>query len=73
MFRLNLTDLSLLIYAPFGRTLGLLGPIDAHRVHRIVNAYTLAFFDRPLKGLPATMLDEPAAQFPDVRFETRQP
>jgi hypothetical protein len=73
MFHLNLTDVPLLIYAPFGRKLGLFGPIDAHRVHRIVNAYTLAFFDHHLKGLPATLLDGPAAQYPDVRFETRRP
>ena len=50
MFHLNLTDVPLLIYAPFGRKSGLFGPIDAHRVHRIVNAYTLAFFDRHLKA-----------------------
>jgi Platelet-activating factor acetylhydrolase, isoform II len=73
MFHLNLTDVSLLIYAPFGRTLGLFGPIDADRVHRIVNAYTLAFFDRHLKGRPATLLDGSAAQYPDVRFESRRP
>jgi pimeloyl-ACP methyl ester carboxylesterase len=73
MFHLHLTDVPLLIYAPFGRKVGLFGPIDAHRVHRIVNAYTLAFFDRHLKGLPATLLDGPAAQYPDVRFETRRP
>jgi hypothetical protein len=34
MFHLNLTDVPLLIYAPFGRRVGLFGPIDAHRVHR---------------------------------------
>jgi Platelet-activating factor acetylhydrolase, isoform II len=73
MFHLNLTDVPLLIYAPFGRTLGLLGPINAHRVHRIVNAYTLAFFDRHLKGMPTTLLDGPAAQYPEVRFDTRRP
>jgi Platelet-activating factor acetylhydrolase, isoform II len=73
MFHLNLTDVSLLIYAPFGRASGLLGPIDADRVHGIVNAYTLAFFDRHLKGQPATLLDGPAAQYPDVRFESRRP
>jgi Platelet-activating factor acetylhydrolase, isoform II len=73
MFHLNLTDVPLLIYAPFGRRLGLFGPIDANRVHRIVNAYTLAFFDRHLKGMPATLLDGPAAQYPEVRFETRRP
>jgi hypothetical protein len=73
MFHLNLTDVPLLIYAPFGRTLGLFGPINAHRVHRIVNAYTLAFFDRHLKGMPTTLLDGPAAQYPEVRFDTRRP
>jgi predicted dienelactone hydrolase len=73
MFHLNLTDVPLLIYAPFGRKLGLFGPIDAHRVHRTVNAYTLAFFDRYLKGMPATLLDGPAAQYPEVRFDSRHP
>jgi hypothetical protein len=53
--------------------LGLLGPIDAHRVHRIVNAYTLAFFDRHLKGKPAPLLDGPAAQYPEMHFDTRRP
>jgi hypothetical protein len=73
MFHLNLTDVPLLIYPPFGRKLGLFGPIDANRVHRIVNAYTLAFFDRHLKGMPTPLLDGPAAQFPEVRFDTRRP
>lgn len=73
MFHLNLTDVPLLIYAPFGRRVGLFGPIDAHRIHRIVNAYTLVFFDRHLKGMRATLLDGPAAQYPEVRFDTRRP
>ena len=74
MLHLNLTDVPLLIYAPFGRRLGLFGPIDAHRVHRLVNAHTLAlFFDRHLKGKPATLLDGPAAQYPEVRFDTSRP
>jgi len=73
MFHLNLTDVPLLIYPPHGRMLGLFGPIDADRVHHIVNAYTFAFFDRHLKGWPATLLDGPTAQYPDVRLETRRP
>jgi hypothetical protein len=73
MFHLNLTDVPLLLYPPFGRSVGLLGPIDADRVHRIVNAYTLAFFDRHLKGMPAPLLDGSAAQYPEVRFDTRGP
>jgi hypothetical protein len=46
--------------------------MDAHRVHRIVNAYTLVFFDRHLKGMPATLRDGPAAHYPEVRFDTRR-
>ena len=57
---------------PFGRRVGLFGPMDAHRVHRIVNAYTLVFFDRHLKGMPATLRDGPAAHYPEVRFDTRR-
>jgi predicted dienelactone hydrolase len=72
MFHLNLTDVPDLIDPPFGRILGLFGPIDAQRVHRIINAYTLAFFDRQLKGMPATLLDGPATQYPEVRFDSRR-
>jgi predicted dienelactone hydrolase len=73
MFHLNLTDVPLLIFPPFGRMVGLFGPMDAHRVHRIVNAYTLAFFNRHLKGMPTTLLAGPAAQYPEVRFDTHRP
>jgi hypothetical protein len=52
---------------------GLFGSVDAHRIHRIVNAYTLAFFDRHLKDMPTSLLDGPAAQYPEVRFERRRP
>jgi hypothetical protein len=31
------------------------------------------FFDRHLKGMRATLLDGPAAQYPEVRFDTRRP
>ncbi len=40
----------------------------------IINAYSLAFFDRHLKGATAQPpLNVPARQFPDVRFEANQP
>jgi hypothetical protein len=71
MFHLNLTDIPLL--SPLASRLGLSGPIGAQRAHRIVNAYSLAFFDRHLRGRPAALLDGPAAQYPDVRFEIRRP
>ena len=71
MFHLNLTDLPLVL--PLASRLGLTGPIDAQRAHRIINAYSLAFFDRHLKGQPAALLNGPAAQYPEVALETRRP
>lgn len=73
MFHLNLTDVPLLVYPTVGRAVGLVGPVNAGRVHRIVNAYSLAFFDRHLKGLPAPLLDGPAEHFPEVRFDAHRP
>jgi predicted dienelactone hydrolase len=71
MFHLNLTDYPLV--SPLMPSTGVTGPIDAQRAHRIVNAYSLAFFDRRLKGRPAALLGGPAPPYPEVRFETRRP
>lgn len=70
-FHINFCDLALL--SPLASTVGLAGPLDARRAHRIINAYSLAFFDRHVKGLPALLLDGPADQYPEVRLETRRP
>jgi hypothetical protein len=70
-FHPNFSDLPLL--SPLTRRLGLIGPIDAHRAHNIINAFSLAFFDRQLKGRPAALLDHPAERFPEVLFETHRP
>lgn len=51
--------------------IGLLGPIDGARAHRIINAYSLAFFERHLKGRPQKLLDGPAMPYPEVHFEVR--
>ena len=45
------SDLGLIIRIP-NRDL-----IDIHRAHRIINDYTIAFFDRYLNGVPATIVD----------------
>lgn len=71
MFHLDLTDFPLL--SPLASRVGLSGPIGAQRAHDIINAYSLAFFDRHLKGRPAALLDGPAEQYPEVLFETRRP
>ena len=70
-YHLNLTDAPLLLGVPL-RALGLLGPIDVGEAHDIVKAYTVAFFDRHLKGLPAPLLDRPSP-YPEVAFESRGP
>ena len=71
MFHSNFTDIA--SWTPLSRVLGLAGPIDGHRAHRIVNAYSLAFFDRHLLGRPATLLNRTANQFPEALLETRRP
>ena len=36
-----------------------------------LNAYLLAFFDTYLKGERSPLLDGPSADYPDVRFQSR--
>ncbi len=71
-FHPNFSDTPLMT-APFlGRRLGLVGPIDPGRAHEIINAVSLAFFDRHLKGAPAPLLDDPASTYPEVLFQSRR-
>ena len=55
----------------YGRLFHLLSDepdIDPQRMILIQNAYSLAFFDKHLKGMPSTLLDGPSADFPEVDF-----
>ncbi len=71
MFHDNFSDAAL--YSPLLPWLGLTGPIDGDRANSILGAYTLAFFDKHLKGQLAPLLDGPSEQYPEVHFETRRP
>jgi predicted dienelactone hydrolase len=71
MYHLDLTDLDLL--SPIFPTIGFTGPIGSQRAHDIINAYSVAFFDKYLKGIATALLDGPAKQYPEVLFETRRP
>jgi predicted dienelactone hydrolase len=73
MYHQNPSDFPLAIPAPLGRWIGLIGPIDARRCYEILNAYTLAFFERHLKSQSEALLAGPAQQYPEVTFETRAP
>ena len=71
MFHVNLTDIP--YWSPLLRWLRVIGPIDAQRAHHIINAYSLAFFNRHLLEKMEALLDGPAGQYPDVIFSARQP
>lgn len=68
MFHLDMNDVPML--SPLAFQFGLSGPIGVERAHHIVKAYSIAFFDRHLKGRPAALLDGPAAEFPEVLIES---
>ena len=70
MFHANLTDLP--YWCPLFPWFGVTGPIDGPRAHAIINAYSIAFFDRHLKGRRSALLNGSASQYPEVVFETRQ-
>ena len=71
MFHVNLTDVPL--WSPLLPWLGVTGPIDAQRAHRIINAYSLAFFNRHLLGHADAPIDDLTRQYPEVIFDARTP
>ena len=67
---LNFTDLPRI--SPFLAGLLGVGTIDSLECINIVNAYSLAFFDKHLKGQPSSLLDG-TASYEEVIFESRIP
>jgi pimeloyl-ACP methyl ester carboxylesterase len=68
-FHPNFSDMPLI--SPLVRPLGLVGPIDPRRGLQIVDAFSLAFFERELRGRPTRLLERPADRFPEVGFDRR--
>lgn len=67
MFHQNFSDFPYFVISPLDRWLALDGPINARRGHAIVNAYTLAFFDRHLRDFgKQSVLDGSDAKYPEV-------
>jgi predicted dienelactone hydrolase len=64
----NFSDLGLIM--PILKSAGLLGAINPQEMEKIMNAYTLAFFQKYLEGKPAPLLEgpPPAGEFPEVVF-----
>ena len=71
MFHSNFTDIA--SWTPLAPWLGLAGPIDEQRARGIINACSLAFFDRHLLGRSAPLLDAASKKYPEVLFESRRP
>lgn len=46
--------------------------VPARRGHEIIAAYTLAFFDRYLKGTPSPLLAGPSPEYPEATFRRRR-
>ena len=70
MFHLNFTDAP--YYSPFTPLLGLTGPINGPRGFDIVNAYTLAFFNKSLRGELSPLLSESSQRYPiEFIFRTK--
>lgn len=71
IFHINFTDIP--YWTPLFSWIGAIGPLDKQRAFDIINAYSLAFFDRHLKGKPASLLDGSTDEFPEAVLETRRP
>lgn len=64
----NFMDIYLWVPLLNGRFLGSIAP---QRAVEIINRYTLAFFDKHLKGKTVPLLDSSSADYPEVLFESR--
>lgn len=49
------------------------GPINPGRMHTIIDKYTLAFFDKYLKGIDSLLLKGPSPDFPEVQYKMHGP
>ena len=67
----NFTDL--LFYSPVLKFSDAFGSIDRNRMVKILNEYTVAFFDRHLKSEISPLLESSSPDYPEVEFLLRAP
>lgn len=48
-----------------------LGEIDGYRMLKIINDYTLAFFNKHLKGIDSGLLNDPSSEYPEVEIKVK--
>jgi hypothetical protein len=56
------------LFSPIRRLTGV-GTINSGRSMQIINAYTLAFFEKHLNGRQERLLDGPSTDFPEAQFK----
>jgi predicted dienelactone hydrolase len=66
---INFTDFNLISSLFKHPQVGILGNIDPQQIERIMNAYTLAFFDQTLKGIPSPLLQARSPDYPEVELK----
>jgi predicted dienelactone hydrolase len=66
----NFSDLT---YVPFLKMMGRIGPIDGAKAGAMIEAYTLAFFDRYLKSDASPILDRVPAEWKELTLDRRGP
>jgi hypothetical protein len=69
MFHVNFTDTP--YWSPITSQLGITGLINGQRGFNIVNAYSLAFFNKALQGQGSTLLSDSSREYPDVNITMR--
>ncbi|MFN2126356.1 MAG: hypothetical protein ACK2TU_00720, partial [Anaerolineales bacterium] len=55
-------------FSPLAPYLGLKGTLNGEQVSRIINAYTLAFFDRYFREDTGTILEQPTEKYPEIIY-----
>jgi dienelactone hydrolase len=65
--------LDAMLYGWLIQSVGAEPAIEGERMIDIQNVYSLAFFDKHLKGLAAPLLDGPSPDYPEVVFMSHHP
>ncbi|HXM55330.1 MAG TPA: carboxylic ester hydrolase [Candidatus Dormibacteraeota bacterium] len=58
-------------WTPLAAGVGISGPIGGQRAHEIVNAYSVAFFERYLEGRPSALLAASSSPYREVQVQGR--
>jgi predicted dienelactone hydrolase len=56
-------------FSPLAAYLGLKGPLDGDQVLKVINTYTLAYFDRYFREESAPILEQPSPDFPEMIYQ----